>query len=576
MSRSSSPRSGGEVAFRRRGACALGLALALVGGTARAGGETVGLEARGAYHGYGFDSDWSRYREHLFEESLRAEYSAFLIERTIASYNLGLTLGRADYLTENANLRYLRVDYDAFVDIWHDGLLPLKLYARRTTFDLGQDAAPAQHLVSQVMGYSAALVPREGPRLRSQGYLQDTRSESVDQTAFQRRWDLSGDVTHSSDRLSSRASVEREALLGDMVGQQRVVDTARVDATYDVLDTLSVSTQASSRGYLLMNTGEEYRAQADQASTHMRWTPSLRTLGTLSTQLSRRDYAGNRTSSERVAASFGIPSGERWSVMGTTGVESSSYEDADSDGPHAFLGEYANALVVRQVEGPHGSLRLEGNGGLAYFQEEEVGGGLQQGIAGRALATRTIAGPMFRLVGGGRLARQWDASPRDLDLSIWGWEAALEGRPAARLSFYVQADQLVTRQLSQEEGDSDRYTLYGTLRYALLRDLALEYGVSQHRVDLDGAYSGTLGHSLRTRVDLGRGATWSLSGYRYLYDNDQGAPWWWTRGESELRFERGLTTLLGRATIDLDSGNTAESTATSAYVELRRRWRWAR
>jgi len=554
----------------------LALALAVVAvrsAPARAGGDALGLDAKASYYGYDFDSDWSSYQEHLFEESLRAEYSAFLVERSIASYNLGLTLGRADLFTNTSSARrFYQVDYNARTEIWKRGMLPVTLYARRQTYDLGVDAVPTEHIVASSAGGTAAFIPDRGPRLRARGYVQDTLQDGLNGSAWQRRWNFGGDAAHHSGRLNGRATLEREGLFGDLIDQQRVVDTAQVDAEYKVLQNLSVSTRMLSRTWQVVDSRGEYRIDTDSLNTHMRWTPRADLLGTATAQIDRRDFAGEGTSSERVGVTFGMPDGQRWTAIGGAGYEASSYDDAD--GEHSFAGEYLDGLVIHQQDGPHGSLRMEGSGSVARFDELGVGGGMQEGLLGRLQASRVIAGNAFRLLGGATLGRQWDSSPRDLDQARFGWEASMESRPVRGLSIYVQADQAVVQQLAQDEGDSNRFELYGTLRYLVSRDASLAYGISQNRMVLDDSYSASLGQSLSGSFRLTRGLVWSVTGHRYLFDDDVEEPWWWTRGETELRLDEGLTSIRARMTVDLDTGDTDRTMATTGYVELRRRWRW--
>jgi len=549
---------------------------------ALAGGETLGLEALGSFRSYDFDSEWTRYQERLLEESLRAEYSAFIVDRSLASYNLGLTLGMVDLFASTSRQRFYRLDYDASTKIWSEGLVPVTLYARRSTLDVSEDAQPAQRSVTQTVGYSAAFLPDVGPRLRTRGYLQDMLEDGTGGPSYQRRWDLAGDASQYSGRLTGRALIEREGQVGDLSSQQKIQDTARLDADYRVSQDVSVATHALSRSYRVdSNTTDSlgntaFEVRSDDASTHVRWRPREDLLGTATAQVRRRDYSGNSTSSEQVGVTFGIPDGDRWSAIGAAGFESSSYtEDSSEDSKvHTFAGEYLNAETVFEQLSSRGAVRVETTGGLAHFSELDVGAGLQEGIESRVIGYRMIAGPMLRLLGGARLGRQWDSSPRELNYERHGWEAGLESHPMRGLTVYLYADQLVHNQLTQDEGNSDRFQVYGSLRAQLSRDYSLEYGLNQSRNTLDDSYSGTLGQSVRGRARLADGLVWSVTGYRYLFDNDIDAPYWWTRGETELRFERGLTSVRGRLAVDLNSGNTSQSIATFAYVELRRRWRW--
>lgn len=551
---------------------AIGLASSLLPGSVRASERELSLEAAGLWRGYAFESDWTSRQEHLFQESVRAGYRSFIVDQAFASYNVGLTLGMADRFESSRRDRFYQLDYDAGVDIWKDGIVPVTLYAQRSTLDASQDAVPYERALRQTLGYTAAFVPKEGPRVRTRGYVSDFGIDASDGTHFERRWDVAGDVSHYGERLSGRATLEHQAVLGDITGQDRVVDSARVDADYHVVEDVDVQVHGLSSGYQFGDGDDAFRMATENANTFVRWTPTKKLLGTVSAQASRNDYDGSSTSSTRLETAFGVSSPEPWGLVGTAGVERSSY-GTDGD-VHTFTGEFLDARALHHYEGVHGELLVDTTGGIAYFEETGVGGGMQEGCEGRVLASRSLAGNLFRLSGGGRLGRQWDSSPRGMDYARLGWEASAEARPAPGLSLLAYADRLTVVQYTLDEGDSDRFELYGVLRYAPIRHLQLEYGVTQTRQELDASWGSALGQSVRGTAYLTDALSLSLDGHRFVYDDDRGSPWWWTRGATELRYRTGLTMVSVRLAAEAMDGDTAETTSLYGFVELRRGWRW--
>lgn len=549
------------------------LAVALGGGTAAAAdGTEIDFDASGRYRGYTFDAEWSQYQEHLLEESLRIAYRSFIVERALASYNVGLSLGMADQFVGGSHDRYFQLDGEVGTEIWRGGLVPITLWARRNTMDVSRDAVPSQHVYQDSAGYTAAFVPKVGPRIRTHGYTSNTYLDGPEGSTFGRQSEIGGDLTHHSQRLSTRAEASRQVVTGDLTGQERIVDTARVDADYQIVDSVNVVARGLSRGFRFSTASGETESAADDADVLVRWTPSERLLGAVRSRVSRYDFAGRSTASTDVSASFGAPHPDPFGLVGTVGAERSSYED--EEGEHAFVGEYVQTEGTYRAAGPNGLLLAETQGGVAHFAEEGVGAGIQEGAALRLWGSREVAGRMLRVAGGGNLGRQWDSSPRALDYLRYGWEAELDSRPARGVAIHVRANRLVHAQLSQDVGDLDLFQVYGTARLQVARTVRVDYGLTQSWQTMDGAYGASIGHSLRANVRLSETLTWSASGLRFLYEDDASDPWWWTRAETELRLEDRTTTLAGRVAVDLATGDTARTSGLFFWVEFTRRFRW--
>ncbi len=531
------------------------------------------LEALAGYSGYDFESDWSTYKQQILEESIRAQYSAWIVERSMASYYVGLTLGRTDDITDYGRDTTYSFDYDAGIDFWEGGLLPISLYAQRQTRNLAHEAVPSDSVTSQTFGFNADLVPQDLPRVHTRGYLSETYSESLGEQSYMRQWDLSGDVSRYTGRLNAKASVDRYGVAGDASSLERMVDTIRMYADYRLFDDMTAVARGWSRRYVTNSGGTPLVVESQESDSLIRWTPGDDLVGTVFTQFDKTAYDGMSTGESLIGASFGRPNNNKLSTLLSAGYETSSYDDGD--GIREFSGEYLTGELRRRYEGRSWGYLLESQLGSAYYTQIDVGSGPQLGAEARFLLSRYLLKRLFRFQGGGTYGQQYDESPLDLDYRRYGWEAGLESRQMAGLSIYLRADESVIQQLSIDEGNSDRFNLNGVARYAISRNLSMSYVINMNRQILDDDYSASTGQSFQTTLRLGQTNLLNFNIHRYLYENDTTDPWHWTRFELQARHVQGSSDLQLRAAIDFNTGAIDESETRFIWFEYRRRWQWS-
>lgn len=106
----------------------LGLLALLV---APAHSAEVGLGVVGGYRGYFDEVEGAALREQLFEEGLRAELDTALINRALAAWNVGFALDHTMTVGPGARTRVLGYRYNTDLQLWEDGLLPVRLFGSR-------------------------------------------------------------------------------------------------------------------------------------------------------------------------------------------------------------------------------------------------------------------------------------------------------------------------------------------------------------------------------------------------------------------------------------------------------------
>lgn len=565
------PRRAGPSARTLATACVL---FALLPGVARAGGSHLTLGTAAGYEGVAYDAAWMDRTEHAFEEEVRVAWDSHIVSRTFARYHLGVALDNRTLLDGGNVDNTLAWQYDARLDFWKKGTVPVTLFGARQVQNLGGgDGVPSFRATSDLAGFNAGFHPYRLPSVNTRGWWQAVETRSDDVVSRQSTAALSGAVSQSANAAVARAAVDWTRHAGPGDDQVRETRTGALNVDYRASDKVEIVGRGTSRSYSTSYGDVPLDIGTQDADAIVRFRLDKRTRGQAYVQQYRSVFAdaGYGGLGTGVTASRDFDKGFRGQA--DAGVTYDVMDEAT--GTSRFAGEHLRLQGSQGAGGTWGGYEVVAAAGTAYFTELGEGGGLQNAGAVAANANKSLLGNYLRLNAGGEVRRQWDASPQNLDFLGWGWQAGVSTRQMFGLTLSAQANQTIVDQLSQEEGDSDRIRVYGIASHGVRSSLKTTYTFAVERARLDEESSQSVGHT--ARVDAKVSQYFNVAGmlYQSSWASSAYEPWSWWRAEALAAFVTHKFVLEGRVSYDWAGGQgTAERGTLFGQLVVSRRFDW--
>lgn len=532
----------------------------------------VTLDVIGGYRGYGYESEWVDDREALFEQSFQAALDSYFIDRAVSTYHLGFALDHRTAIDNNGDARdAMGYRYDARLSLWPRGDVPITLWANRQIFDAYQSTVAGVRSTSTSYGYSAAVDTGEyTPRIQSSGYLQDLEMVQGDQVELRRNYDIRNSLMHVRNRLVVRGHLDRRRQVYFTDDRARDQTTGEVYADYRITPTTSVNGRARSTSYQAIQNGEVVDLDMQFSDARFRWRPTEKVLGTTYYRSRRSAYDGTYAGENAAGTSWSWRASDLLNTNLVAGVDDAWLETPEEYS--RFYGQHVNTSAQISAGGRGGSVRLQSQGGLAGIQEVGGGSGVQAGTGVDAQANKVIASHLVRVGVGGGMERQWDSSPRDLDYMAYHWSTTLGTRQFAGISLGLHTSERVVRQLSADEGSSDRFQTTGTARARFSPRVYGSYGLNVYRDVLDEEYINGLAHTLQ--IDLTPMNHFLITGaYHYsVYDQADLEALWTHRAEATAIWKMRVVNIQARYIRTLSGGRVPDVRSDYVWVELSRRF----
>lgn len=534
----------------------------------------LALEGTAAYRGYTQRTPWSRSVEHLLEERLYAAVDSYLVERALAAWHVGFALDHTRTWGSGADAGILGYEYDARLDFWEDGTLPIELFAGRQIANSAVTGYPGFRTQSEVFGYSGALRPVSLPQIRSTGYVQNRDSWGGLGREQRRTSVIDGEVSHNDNRLVAVADVAYREDSELITAQERRLTDADVFANYHLEPTMWVTARGRARQHVSRVGGDVVGVENLQSSASLSWQPRDRLGGMSSVSANRASTGpGTFTADANLSQRLNYRFGDHLYLSSQGGLSQSQLETVDEQA--VFVGEFANHRTGWIQDHRAGGYRLEHQVGVAALHELGVGWGAQSGTIGNGWAYFQVPGTPLQVTGGVSGGRQWDSSPRDLDYVSWGWEAGIHVLQSHGPSVLVALREDAIDQLSAEEGDSDRFALQSSMGWRLTRDLQLKYGLGAHRDLLDDEFSSGFTHTGSAGVAL-PASLHAGALYQYSVGNSSALSSLVShRIDGSVEQQTGIVAVRGRVTWIHLQGRVPTSSEAVFWVEVSRRLGWA-
>lgn len=554
-------------------AAALGFAF-LCAGPAYAGGPVGGqllLDGSGTWQSHDLETNWLREHEEGLREELRATFDGYLLDRSLASYKLGVALNNRAIMGEDRSSSQFGYTYDGKVTAWKHGAVPVVVYGSHLTSIPQLEQAPSDRTTSDTYGYQASLALKTLPKLDSSGRYQAIEWMQDGERHREVLSDLNFGIFQVTKSNHARALVERETQRGPTEGTSRDVRRASVDVASRVTDRVEVVARADAREYTTAaddevssvgNTDSDalIRYELDGGTTGMTYLQQHRSV------LNDSRYDGVAVGSElaRAFAGGAYASGSVGATYDTTEEENDVSR---------FVGEFARTAVGASRMTAFGTYEGGVTTGVAHFSELGVDGGLQGGASVKGSVSRGLF-DFFRLHVGGDVRGQADSSTLDQDFAGYGWRGGLSTRRAFGFVLAADVTSNSIRQLSRAEGNSDQLRASAVSRLQMGSLATLQYTMTHDRLMLDGEFSRGLGHSLRVDIKATRTVTLSALAYQNTWETSEFAPSEWWRAEGLVTWRLFGFTIDGRASRDYARVGDEARASTNVLVTLSRRFAW--
>ena len=527
-------------------------------------GADVQLGALGGYRGT-FDRVGAQaFEEHFFEQSLRAQIDAALVDRALAAWHVGFALDHTLTLGPDRT-RVLGYQYDAAVQLWEDGDLPLRLFAARQTTTAERSLIPGFQVSSDTYGYEAGIRPPGLPRIESLGVFQRRRTANLGQIVDERSSVISGHLMHNDNRLLAIAGIEQRRNEDRVADDRRDISEADAFVEYRLDQANSLVARARARRYASNVADASFLLDTFTSDARFTTRPNRRLIGNTFYRITEQAGPDHRSGNGSVGTAWTWYPTETLSGVAQAGIGNTWLGD---DG---FLGQYANVSANYATWQPTGGYQLFAQTGVASVMDDSDGG--VQGGAGGGGVVRRVVGPLQAAVGAD-VGRQLDSSDRAQSFVRYGWLAEVSTQRVAGLQLQLQLTQGVIDQRLVEEGDSDRFLATGLVAFRPEGRLDVVYGLNVYRDVLDEVASSGTSHAVTARI-VASERLQLLGLYQYAVANATDLDALWShRVDSTVQCRLPFATASGRLSHLLSGGRVTPARNTIVWVELARDFQW--
>ncbi len=510
-------------------------------------------------------------REDVFAERLEAAWRDVMMRRAIGTYHLGFSLEHRD----TWNVRRTRSwdwGYDAGVDIWERGFVPITIWANRQYLTLTPAGFPGERVKSENYGFNGALTAPGLPTMRVRAYRNDHDSETAGRTKHRDTRDIAAGISHLAGGLMVLGDLQHRQQRSDPEQLLQLSQLGRMLINYRLDKDATVYASAFSRRYDIQHGGERVRigTQSAQAMGHFVPAPDWRgsTQASMQQTTQQDSVMGDWALDQR----FAWAPGEHLHTAANLGFDSAWQHDAGERS--AFYGEHL--ILDHSWDDKVGKVdyRFDFQHGVAYITDTTLGSGVQAGARLGADAAMPLVGRALTAFSAAQAGSQWDTSPRDIDTTNLDARMGIEAQPKNGLRAMIVGEQQAIWQRSQDEGNSSRTELLGEFEESLNRLLGATYVARVGRHALDETTIFYVSQSVRlnsaptdtTSLTLDyRHESFSTGTETNIYDRIESAA---NQKAGEFRFSARYAWRKGRGAID-------DRTESVLWLELARGAQWA-